>query len=121
MPSYGIPQLNAKNQSNEHICANSIACNAIANHWRYVVLLLFGIEKAKYGREITQATVAIQLKKARLYRAFLLFNTYSYQKKKKSCIIFILNTVHLFLGIQNKPWVSLNGKNEIRKNYVSAS
>ena len=99
MPSYGIPQLNAKNQSNEHICANSIACNAIANHWRYVVLLLFGIEKAKYGREITQATVAIQLKKARLYRAFFIVQ-YLLLSKKKSCIIFILNTVHLFLGIQ---------------------
>jgi hypothetical protein len=82
VPLYGIPQLNAKNQSNEHICANSIACNAIANHWRYAVLLLFGIEKAKYGREITQATVAIQLKKARLYRAFFIVQYQLLSKKK---------------------------------------
>ena len=88
MPSYGIPQLNAKNQSNEHICANSIACNAIANHWRYAVLLLFGIEKAKYGREITQATVAIQLKKLDCIGLFLLFNTYSYQKKNLVLFLF---------------------------------
>jgi hypothetical protein len=49
VPSYGILQSNAKNQFNEHICANSIACNASINYWCYPVLLLFGDEKTKYG------------------------------------------------------------------------
>jgi hypothetical protein len=69
--SYGTPLLNAKNQSNEHFRANSIAYNARINHFRYVVLLLFGIEKAKYGREITQATIAFQSKKLDTIELFL--------------------------------------------------
>ena len=60
MPLYGIPLLNAKNQSNEHICANSIACNASFNHWCYPVLLLFGDEKTKY-RYIPEWQIAIEL------------------------------------------------------------
>ena len=71
MPSYGIPLLNAKKQPYEHISANTIACNAGTNHWRYAVLLLFGIEKAKYGGEITQATVAFQSKKLDTIELFL--------------------------------------------------
>lgn len=77
MPSYGIPLLNVKNQSNEHFRANSIACNARINHFRYAVLLLFGIEKTEYRREITQVPVlqeSFQSKKARLRRAFFVVN-----------------------------------------------
>jgi hypothetical protein len=66
VPSYGIPLLNAKKQPYEHLSANSIAFNASINHWRYAVLLLFGIEKAKYGREINQATVTVAFQSKKL-------------------------------------------------------
>ena len=88
MASFGTPQLNANNQSNEHFRANFIAYSTRTNHIRYAVLLLFGIEKAKYGREITQATVAIQLKKARLYRAFFIVQYLLLSKKNLVLFLF---------------------------------
>ena len=111
MPSYGIPLLNAKKQPYEHISANTIACNAGTNHWRYAVLLLFGIEKTEYGRKINQATVAFKSKKLDSIGLFLFWiSMQSYFPmgdflKPFLIFIYFLNTVQLHLHIQKKLWV----------------
>ncbi|MEK0441166.1 MAG: hypothetical protein RL403_144 [Bacteroidota bacterium] len=87
MASYGTPLLNANNQSNEHIRANSIAHSTRTNPIRYAILLLFGIEKAEYGRKVIWVFRSL-FQKARRCRAFFCANQSTFYKKNVLFVVF---------------------------------